>query len=89
MGDRIPGEVNDLQRRTRCCGWKEPLHCLANRRIRWLADVRWCACPVTKYIGERRTGGHLTVSRLLDVCCELRKQRNCNNDGSRPSDQGF
>jgi hypothetical protein len=27
--------------------------------------------------------------RLLDVCCELRKQRNCNKDGSRPSDQGF
>jgi len=38
---------------------------------------------------ERRTGGHLTVSRLLDVCCELRKQRNCNKDWSRPSDQGF
>jgi len=29
------------------------------------------------------------LGSLLDVCCELRKQRNCNNDGSRPSGQDF
>jgi hypothetical protein len=33
--------------------------------------------------------GYLLTGHLLDVCCELRKQRNCNKDGSRPSDQGF
>jgi hypothetical protein len=44
--------------------------------------------PVRTVVGEAHRG-LIAHGRLLDVCCELRKQRNCNKDGSRPSDQVF
>ena len=42
------------------------------------------------YSGDRGAlADFQSISHLLDVCCELRKQRNCSKDGSWPSGWDF